>query len=71
MNRLDSALLAAAKRVRQRLRAEATALRDAETKMIAEAVREKAALPDHYWQARRDAEERARTAARMVEALRC
>lgn len=65
-----SAMLTAAKIKRAKLRATARALREMETKMIAEAVRDHVALPEHYWLERQQAEERVRTAERLVEALR-
>lgn len=70
MNAIERTILEAAKRVRVKRRAEAAAMRDAEAKAIAEAVRGKVSLPEHYWQARQVAEEKARAATRIVEALR-
>ena len=70
MNRLERILLDAAKQQRARCRSELATLRAEETRLIAEAVREHVALPDHYWQVRHLAEEKARAASRLVEALR-
>ena len=67
---VERRMLEAAKRVRSKRRGEAAALRAAEAKAITEAVRGKVSLPEHYWQARQIAEEKARAAARIVEALR-
>lgn len=67
---VERALFAAAKVCRDRLRAEAAVQRGVHDDMVAEAVRDHVALPEHYWQARQIAEEKARCAERIAEALR-
>jgi len=67
---IERDMLHAAKLVRHRLRIEAARLRAEEGKMILEATRDKVALPEHAWTARHIAEERARCANRLVEAMR-
>ena len=69
-NGLQGRMLIAAKQLRTEAREQARKLRDEEVTMINMASHEHVALRDHYWEKRHKAEERARAAARLVEALR-
>ena len=67
---IERDMLYTAKLVRSRLRKDVARLRAEESKMIGEAARDKVALPEHAWMRRHVAEEKARAANRLVEALR-
>jgi len=59
----------AARKIHAALERDAQKERDVEMIMIADCVRDKSAMPDHAWQRRHVAEEKARAAWRLVEAL--
>jgi hypothetical protein len=69
MGALTAILAKGAARHVDRLRGEVAEARAAEARMIAEAWREHARLPEHYWHARWHAEQRLRSAERMLEGL--
>lgn len=66
---IGRAMAVAAEIVAARLEAELAEMERVEKQMIADAIKDKAALPPNYWHERVRAAEKARAARRLVEAL--